>query len=139
MVSLTLFLAAFGPSSTRYLQQPYSSDAGPGRRLAPPGRLKRVLDKAHLHLGDLLPDPLRVAHLRSRSEQLRVGYKDTTWRSCSTLRRRCCLFCAPLSAFARNARHLMNEVMCEMNIRSGTPCARPATVCGAGTYRGFGQ
>ena len=42
-------------------------DQLPGRaakRLAPPGRLKRAdLNKAHLHLGDLLPDPLvRVAH-----------------------------------------------------------------------------
>ena len=27
------------------------------KRLAPPGRLKRDLNKAHLHLGDLLPDP----------------------------------------------------------------------------------
>ena len=61
------------------LQQPYSIShrAGPRREaltLAPPGRLKRVLDKAHLHLGDLLPDPLRVAHLRSRCELLRVVY-----------------------------------------------------------------
>ena len=46
-----------------------SAAAPPGRaakRLAPPGRLKRDLNKAHLHLGDLLPDPLRVAHLRLR-------------------------------------------------------------------------
>ena len=42
------------PIITAILDQP------PGRAahsLAPPGRLKRVL-KAHLHLGDLLPDPL---------------------------------------------------------------------------------
>ena len=65
--------SAQDPLTTAVLDQP------PGRaaeRLAPPGRLKRVLDKAHLHLGDLLPDPLRVAHLRSRSEQLRVVYEE---------------------------------------------------------------
>jgi len=57
------------PIITAILDQP------PGQAvysLAPPGRLKRVLDKAHLHLGDLLPDTLRVAHLRSRCELLRV-------------------------------------------------------------------
>ena len=46
------------PLTTAVLDQP------PGRaakRLAPPGRLKRYLNKAHLHLGDLLPDPPRVA------------------------------------------------------------------------------
>ena len=62
------------PIITAILDQP------PGRaaeRLAPPGRLKRVLDKAHLHLGDLLPDTLRVAHLRSRCELLRVVYEFT--------------------------------------------------------------
>ena len=44
------------------------SAAGPDARAATapldspaPGRLKCVLNKAHLHLGDLLPDPLRVA------------------------------------------------------------------------------
>ena len=61
------------PIITAILDQP------PGRaaeRLAPPGRLKRVLDKAHLHLGDLLPDTLRVAHLRSRCELLRVVYEE---------------------------------------------------------------
>ena len=66
------------------LPQPYSISrrAGPlGYRLAPPGRLKsasieRVLNKAHLHLGDLLPDPLRIAHLRSGCELLRVVYEE---------------------------------------------------------------
>ena len=56
-------------------------DQLPGRaakRLAPPGRLKRAdLNKAHLHLGDLLPDPLvRVAHLRRSCELLRVVYEE---------------------------------------------------------------
>ena len=67
-----------GPLTTAELDQP------PGRaanRLAPPacppGRLyKRVLNKAHLHLGDLLPDPLRVAHLRRSCELLRVVYEE---------------------------------------------------------------
>jgi hypothetical protein len=63
------------PIITAILGQP------PGRAaysLAPPGRLKRVLDKAHLHLGEhLLPDTLvRVAHLRSRCELLRVVYEE---------------------------------------------------------------
>ena len=61
------------PIITAILDQP------PGRAaysLAPPGRLKRVLNKAHLHLGDLLPDTLRVAHLRSRCELLRVVYEE---------------------------------------------------------------
>ena len=40
------------------------------------GRLKRVLNKAHLHLGDLLPDPLRVAHLRRGCELLRMVYEE---------------------------------------------------------------
>ena len=47
------------PLTTAVLDQP------PGRaakRLAPPGRLKRDLNKAHLHLGDLLPDPLFTVH-----------------------------------------------------------------------------
>ena len=61
------------PLTTAVLDQP------PGRaakRLAPPGRLKRDLNQAHLHLGDLLPDPLRVAHLRRSCELLRVVYKE---------------------------------------------------------------
>ena len=45
------------------------------------------------HLGDLLPDPLRVAHLRCRCELLRVVYEERLgarqWRSCSTLRIGC--------------------------------------------------
>ena len=54
------------------------SATGPGRETLSPARsrLKRVLDKAHLHLGDLLPDPLRVAHLRSRCKLLRVVYEE---------------------------------------------------------------
>ena len=70
---LPLARGPLDPLITAILDQP------PGRaaeRLAPPGRLKRVLDKAHLHLGDLLPDPLRVAHLRSRCELLRVVYEE---------------------------------------------------------------
>ena len=61
------------PLTTAVLDQP------PGRaakRLAPPGRLKRDLNKAHLHIGDLLPDPLRVAHLRRSCELLRVVYEE---------------------------------------------------------------
>ena len=53
------------PLTTAVLDQPPGRAA---RRLAPPGRLKRDLNKAHLHLGDLLPDPLRVAHLRRSCE-----------------------------------------------------------------------
>ena len=64
----------FNTLTTAVLDQP------PGRaanRLAPPRRLyKRVLNKAHLHLGDLLPDPLRVAHLRRSCELLRVVYEE---------------------------------------------------------------
>jgi hypothetical protein len=75
------------PIITAILDQP------PGRaayRLAPPGRLKRVLDKAHPHLGDLISDPLRVAHLRSRCELLRVVYEERLGaRARTTLRRRC--------------------------------------------------
>ena len=61
------------PLTTAVLDQP------PGRaakRLAPPVHLKRDLNKAHLHLGDLLPDPLRVAHLRRSCELLRVVYEE---------------------------------------------------------------
>ena len=66
------------PLTTAIFDQP------PGRaanRLAPPGRLykrvpRRVLNKAHLHLGNLLPDPLRVAHLRRSCELLRVVYEE---------------------------------------------------------------
>ena len=61
------------PLTTAVLDQPPGQAA---KRLAPPGRLKRDLNKAHLHLGDLLPDPLRVAHLRGRCELLRVVYEE---------------------------------------------------------------
>ena len=58
------------PLTTAVLDQP------PGRaakRLAPHGRLKRDLNKRRIFisLGDLLPDPLRVAHLRRSCELLR--------------------------------------------------------------------
>ena len=40
--------------------------------LCPPARLKHVLHKAYLHLGDLPPDPLGVSHLRRSCELLRM-------------------------------------------------------------------
>ena len=48
---------------TMYHSHPRSA-AGPGRlTLSPPGRLKRVLDKVHLHLGDLrIQVELRAVH-----------------------------------------------------------------------------
>jgi hypothetical protein len=42
--------------------------------------LNKACNKAHLHFGDLLPDPLlnplRVAHLRRGCELLRVVYEE---------------------------------------------------------------
>ena len=73
------------PLTTAVLDRP------PGRaakRLAPPGRLKRDLNKAHLHLGDLLPDPLRVAHLRRSCELLRDAQAKFSFRHRRTPDRR---------------------------------------------------
>ena len=67
---LPLARGPLDPLATAILDEP------PGRAaLAPPGRLKRVLNKAHLHLGDLLPGPHRDVHLYSRCELLRVVFE----------------------------------------------------------------
>ena len=64
-------------SRTRSAARPGRETLSPARR---PGRLKRDLNKAHLHLGDLLPDPLRVAHLRRSCElPLRLRSGASCW------------------------------------------------------------
>ena len=97
--------------------------ARPGRLISP--YLKRVLNKEHLILGILISviffripfasptcaaeaprargsELLRVVNRRAKSEPA-TRNRRTTWRSCSTLRRRCCRARAPHSPVARGA------------------------------------